>query len=310
MPKLDDARLILNALGLPLAQQNEAAGYTLLALAGVRECDPWAGATRTAVRIHDILQFIGGEYAKVYAENSRETIRRRVLHQFEQARIVDRNPDDPKRPTNSGLTCYALTADGLRVVRAFGKKVFSKRVEDFLERQPSLAEQHRAARQQHAVTVQLPDGVESFLSAGKHNELQAAVVHQFWPAFIATAKLLYLGDTANKSHFVDRGELERVGVPYSTHDKFPDLVFALDDRRWLVLVEAVTSHGPCSPKRRQELEHLLRDCPYRRVYVSAFPSFAGFKKHLGDIAWETEVWIAEVPDHMIHYNGPKFLGPL
>ena len=310
MPKLDDARFILSALGLPLAQQNEAAGYTLLALAGVREFDPWAGATQMAIRIHDILQFVGGEYGKVYAENSRETIRRRVVHQFEQARLVDRNPDDPKRPTNSGLTCYALTTGGLQVVRAFGKKSFRNHVREFLAHQPSLVEQHRAARQRNAVAVQMPDGVETFLSAGRHNELQAAVVHQFWPGFIPTAKLLYLGDTANKSHFVDRSELERVGVPYSTHDKFPDLVFALADRQWLVLVEAVTSHGPCSPMRRQELEHLLRDCQYRRVYVSAFPSFAGFKKHLGDIAWETEVWIAEVPDHMIHYNGPKFLGPL
>ena len=27
------------------------------------------------------------------------------------------------------------------------------------------------------------------------------------------------------------------------------------------------------------------------------------------IAWETEVWIADEPDHMIHYNGERFLGP-
>ena len=26
-------------------------------------------------------------------------------------------------------------------------------------------------------------------------------------------------------------------------------------------------------------------------------------------AEQTEVWIAENPDHLIHYNGEKFLGP-
>jgi adenine-specific DNA-methyltransferase len=46
-----------------------------------------------------------------------------------------------------------------------------------------------------------------------------------------------------------------------------------------------------------------------RVYVTAFLDKADFRKYAADIAWETEVWIAETPDHMIHFNGPKFLGP-
>jgi len=80
-------------------------------------------------------------------------------------------------------------------------------------------------------------------------------------------------------------------------------------REWLYLVEAATTHGPVTPKRRHELEQFLSDCPAGRVYVSAFLSFADFRKWLRDIAWETEVWIAENPSHMIHYNGDRFLGP-
>ncbi len=30
---------------------------------------------------------------------------------------------------------------------------------------------------------------------------------------------------------------------------------------------------------------------------------------LAQIAWESEVWIAEEPMHMIHFNGERFLGP-
>jgi hypothetical protein len=75
----------------------------------------------------------------------------------------------------------------------------------------------------------------------------------------------------------------------------------------LLLIEAVTSHGPISPKRQIELEETLKDCPAKRIYVSAFMDNKEFKRHMDNIAWESEVWKADTPDHMIHFNGPKFL---
>ncbi len=80
-------------------------------------------------------------------------------------------------------------------------------------------------------------------------------------------------------------------------------------RNWLFLIEAVTTHGPVSPKRHAELETMLKTCPAGRVYVTAFMHFTAFKKYASEIVWESEVWIAEFPDHMIHFNGDKFLGP-
>ena len=74
----------------------------------------------------------------------------------------------------------------------------------------------------------------------------------------------------------------------------------------LPLIEAVTAHGPLSPKRQIELEETLKDCKAKRVYISAFPDFYEFKRHIDNIAWETEVWTENNPDHMIHFNGPKF----
>jgi hypothetical protein len=32
-------------------------------------------------------------------------------------------------------------------------------------------------------------------------------------------------------------------------------------------------------------------------------------RYLGEIAWETEVWVADAPSHLIHFNGERFLGP-
>ena len=119
---------------------------------------------------------------------------------------------------------------------------------------------------------------------------------------------MYLGDAANKLLHLDRVKLAHLGIPITEHDKLPDVVFYDEERNWLFLVEAVTSHGPVSPKRVQELEVTLKDCFATRLYVSAFPDFRQFKQHVDKIAWETEVWIAEIPDHLIHFNGDRFLG--
>jgi len=100
-----------------------------------------------------------------------------------------------------------------------------------------------------------------------------------------------------------------LGVPITTHDKLPDIILFHEARNWLYLIEAATSHGPVSHKRRHELELLLKGCTAKGVYISAFLDFAEFRRHTPQIAWETEVWIAAMPGHMIHYNGEKFLGP-
>jgi type II restriction enzyme len=118
---------------------------------------------------------------------------------------------------------------------------------------------------------------------------------------------MYLGDTANKNLIINQELFDAIGVTVSDHNKLPDIVLLDKDNHRIYLIEAVTSHGPMSPKRIIELDHMFRNAPLIKVYVSAFPDFNEFKKYSSEIAWETEVWIAEVPDHMIHYNGNRYL---
>jgi BsuBI/PstI restriction endonuclease domain len=134
-------------------------------------------------------------------------------------------------------------------------------------------------------------------------------VEAFASSFARGAVLVYLGDTAEKQLVIDANLLNQLGIPEMNHDKLPDVVLYERERNWLFLIEAVTTHGPVSAKRHAELEAMLRDCPTGRVYVTAFMDFTAFKKYAADIVWESEVWIAEFPDHMIHFNGDRFLGP-
>ena len=309
MSRIDEARRILEALGLPGQQRNDNAAYTLLAFASVGPRTPWSRASNEArLGPHGVIDFAARAYGKRYAENTRETIRRRAIHQFVQAGVLERNPDNPGLATNSPHTHYALTDEALGVMRAFGTLDFTRLAEQFRrESEGGLRERYAQRRQRMRVDVTLPSGVRLSLSPGAHNALQRSVVEDFLPAFAPGAHVLYLGDTDRKALHLESDALVRIGVPLESHDKLPDILVYDEARDRLILCEAVTSHGPVSPKRRIELEEQLSNCPVTRMYVSAFLSFAEFKRHAESIAWETEVWIAEAPTHMLHYNGEKFL---
>ncbi len=307
MGKIQEAQDILKTLGLPKKQQNEMAALTLLVLAQLSEDTSWSMANRHSLRIHDMLGEMRNRYDRSYAENTRETIRRQVLHQFVQAGLAERNPDDPSLPTNSPRTHYALSSVTIETIQSYGTDDWEKTTQAFLQNQRTLIETYERKRDQHKVPLTLPSGKEYHLSPGAHNELQAAIIEEFGPRFAPGAKVLYVGDTANKTLHIAQDGFEKLGMPLPSHDKLPDVVLFDTNRNLLYLIEAVTSHGPVSPKRQVELAELIDPCTASVVYVTAFPNFQTFKEFLVEIAWETEVWIADTPSHMIHFNGDRFL---
>lgn len=240
--------------------------------------------------------------------NTRETFRRQVLHQFVQASVVNYNPDDPTLPVNSPKAHYAITPEALTVVQGYGKAEWKNKVEKFAQETTMLREKYAAERDLHRIPL-IIEGNEYYLSPGAHNEVQSAVVEEFAPRFAPGGKLLYIGDAEDKDLYVNAAGLEALKLPLTEHSKLPDIVISDEKRGWLFLIEVVTSHGPVSAKRVVELEEFTKDCPYGIVYVTAFPNAKEFKKHVDDIAWETEVWLSDTPDHMIHFNGDRFIGP-
>lgn len=310
MSKIDEAQSILRELGLPSAQQNEMSALTLLALCGIKKNDSWSDARRTSMQVtKGIMDFMAKHFSRTYAPNTRETVRRQVLHQFVQARIADYNPDDPTLPVNSPRAHYAISKAALKVVKTYNTKKWRSALTKFKEEVGELTKKYVKERNMNMVPLQLANGKVVKLFPGKHNKVQAAVVNQFASRFASGGLLLYLGDAAKKDLITDTKKLAELGVPINQHSKLPDVVIFDPERKWLFLIEAVTSHGPVTPKRIIELEELLKKCDAGKIYVSAFPDFAEFKRHTNELAWETEVWIMEHPTHMIHFNGNKFLGP-
>lgn len=310
MSKIREAKDILNTLGLPPHQQNEMSALTLLALCGLSKRDEWSMAQKHSTTVSKgIMYFISKNYSKKYAPNTRETFRRQVLHQFVQARIADYNPDNPKLPTNSPQAHYALTKDALEAIKTYGTAKWISVAKAFIDKHGALAARYAKERKTQMVPVTLSKGLTLQLSPGEHNKVQAAIIQEFAPRFAPGASLLYLGDTAKKNLFVDSKKLVELGIPITDHDKLPDVILYDTDKKWLYLIEAVTSHGPMSPKRVLELEEMLADCKAGKIYITAFPDFSELKRHTDEIAWETEVWIRENPDHMIHFNGNRFMGP-
>lgn len=310
MAKVTEARSILSAFGLPAAQQNRMSGLTLLALCGLTPSMRWADAVRCRCTVtKGIMEHIRRHYDVEYAPNTRETIRRQVLHQFVQARVADYNPFDPDLPTNSPRAHYAVTEEALLVVRSFGASRWDAELKKFLDSQVALSRRYDRDRERHLVPVKLPSGQRLDLSPGQHNRLQRAVVEEFSPRFAPDARLLYLGDTAAKNLLIDHAGLRKIGIKVTSHDKLPDIMIHQAERRRLFLVEVVTSHGPMSPKRVVELEGFLANCTENIVYVSAFQDFDEFRKYIKEISWGTEVWISKRPDHLIHFNGDPIVEP-
>jgi hypothetical protein len=148
------------------------------------------------------------------------------------------------------------------------------------------------------------------LSAGEHSQLIRNIVEQFVPRFVPGGELVYVGDTSAKWGYFDRELLETLGVGVTHPGKMPDVAIYSREKNWLFLVEATASSGPIDERRQTELSTLFKGCKAELVFVTAFPDRGNMmRKFLSIIAWETEVWCASDPTHLIHFNGGRFLGP-
>ena len=311
MDKIETARGLLERIGMPNAQQSTLCCLTLLAMANIRKDDMFKDATNAWIRIHDVITFIADEYETKYAENSRETFRKQAMHHFRTAAIIE----DNGKATNSPNYRYRLTNEFLRVIKSivepddfFMHDNSDYDIQSFLQHHQSLKDIYSSKKKMQKMPVKINNRNFTF-SPGKHNQLQKAIIEEFAPRFAPNSECLYVGDTTEKDLVKNVEKLKKLGFGITLHDKMPDVVLYREDKDWIYFVESVTSVGPMDPKRIVEIGQMTGGVTAGKIYVTAFLDFKTFKKFSESLAWETEVWIAEMPEHMIHLNGDKFMGP-
>lgn len=305
MGKIEEARIFLSEVGMPKAQQADICCLSLLALSGITEDMIWLSATNEWIRIHDIIAFANANYGTTYAENSRETFRKQAMHHFRTAALIE----DNGKATNSPNYRYRLTEEALSLLKNIQTDAWEVSMKRFISYHQKLVDIYASKRRMTLMPVKINNEDFTF-SPGKHNELQKAIIEEFAPRFAPESECLYVGDTIERDLVKNAEKLKELGFEITLHDKMPDVVLYRENKNWIYFIEAVTSVGPMDSKRIIEITDMTKNVTASKIFITAFLDFAAYKKFSESLAWETEVWIADMPDHMIHLNGDKFLGSI
>ncbi|MBD2505628.1 BsuBI/PstI family type II restriction endonuclease [Anabaena azotica] len=304
--RIDEALQILSLLGFPRSQLNERSALTLLCLLGLKPHDPWQSASSPLMGISPIMEFMAQHYGKNYKPNTRETVRRQTVHQFLDAALIVTNPDNAERPTNSPKTVYQIEESALELLRTYKTTEWEKSLSTYLSSIETLKEQYAQERELKRIPIVI-EGEIITLSPGGQNILIEKIIKEFAERFTPGGKLIYVGDTDEKFAYFNESALKDLGVTINSHGKMPDVIIYHIKNNWLVLIEAVTSHGPINPKRKRELDTLFANIKIPLVMVTTFLSRKAMVEYLPEVAWETDVWVAEDATHLIHFNGEYLL---
>lgn len=304
---------ILEAVGIPLEQEGDRNKVRIaeaaLAVAGIRRSFSEAVSSdeKHFLTTRKIIEFENDYLEGNYSSGSYDDIRRHHLILLTTAGYVVNSSQLDTQSTNNPTRGYAASPMFAELLRSYGTKSWKKTLEDFKLKNEELKEQLARKRELERIPVILPSGVEVRLSAGEHNELQRDIIQKFLPVYGFGAEVLYLGDTTDKYLVREDEKLKALNFFELEHEELPDVVAYSKDKNLLFLIEAVHSFGQMGEIRVRKLKEKLQDCTAQLIFVSAFENKKIFRKFSADIAWESEVWIADNPDHMIHFNGYKFL---
>ncbi|MBP7962156.1 MAG: hypothetical protein KBG20_16250 [Caldilineaceae bacterium] len=312
---VNEAIHILDRLGIPIedktARRLERMALAFLALCDVKTSADWPNAKSLdnghALKTRDIIKYINTHFGENVSRGSYDDIRRKdLLHPMLAGIVVSANPQSAR---NNPSRAWAINPVYIEMIRAYLQDGWDALVTNFSDGRPLLAEELAARRSLSKIPIQLPSGVTLQFGPGEHNRLQKAIIEEFLPRYGFGSKVIYIGDAENKFLHYDGHTADEIGLTPLAHEELPDVVAYSRARNWLYLIEAVHSSGPMSPERVIALQPFLKDCKADTILVTAFMDQATFRKFVTNIAWETEVWIAASPDHLIHFDGEKFLGP-
>lgn len=263
------------------------------------------GFTRT----RDIITFENKNFGEDISPGSYDEIRRQDLKLLVEAGIVVNSSSTEEQATNNPSRGYGLSTSFANLLHSFGSSKWEILLNEFRKETKSLKEELERRRDLQKVPVTLPNGKIIVLSYGEHNDLQKAIIEVFLPLFGFGAEVLYVGDTKDKFLHLEKAELEKIKFFTLEHEELPDVVAYSREKNLLYLIEAYHSTGEWDEIRVRKVKRKLEEsgCTANVVFFTAFENKNIFKQKAKDIAWETEVWIADSPEHLVHFNGYKFL---
>lgn len=304
---------ILGEVGIPLNETSrrlERMAMACLAVGNIKSSFQETKSTDNDcfLKTRDIIDFENKYYGENISSGSYDDIRRKDLISLIQAGIVlNSSALDTRQATNNPTRGYALNPLFAELLKSYGTHQWKAGLETYKEHVKLLKEDLERKRNLEKIPVKLPSGANLLLSAGEHNVLQKHIVEDFLSRFGMGAEVLYIGDTSDKFLYKNNELLEQIGFFTLEHEELPDIVAYCEGKNLLFLIEAVHSAGPMDEIRVMKLKKQLGNCTAIPIFVTTFMTKKEFRKWVTKIAWESEVWIADNPEHMIHFNGYKFL---
>tara|TARA_B110000114_G_C15073529_1_gene390740 strand:- start:31 stop:1044 length:1014 start_codon:yes stop_codon:yes gene_type:complete len=260
-----------------------------------------------SLKTREVISYVNEHFNENISSGSYDDIRRKDLKLLTVSGIVLHS--SPNSATNDSTRGYSVNPLYAELIKTFGNNDWEITVINKLKGVEPLNQKLKRQRDLLKVNVTLPSGGKIEFSAGEHNDLQKAIIEDFLPRYGYGAEVLYVGDASDKYLHLEKGKLEELNFFEISHEELPDVITYSKEKNWIYLIEAVHSSGPISEIRLLQLQKLTENCTADIVYVTAFLNRPKFRKFMTEIAWETEVWIADNPDHMVHFNGDKFFGP-
>jgi len=312
---INQALDILESVGIPFSGKRprglESMAMAFLAVAGVTKT--WKEAKgqneHRHLKTREIIKFINENYEEQISPGSYDDVRRKHLKLLVLADLVLNSANNPSAAQNDPTRGYTISSEFKSLIVYYGTDEWEIKLKLFKKNRPSLQEILRRKRDIPKVRITLNSGHILDFSSGGHNQLQREIIEEFLPRFGLGCEVLYVGDATDKYLLRVDDKLKALGFFELTHDSLPDIVAYNKEKNWIFLIEAFFTSGPMSEERILELKKALKDCTAELIFITAFISKTAFKKNISDIGWETEVWTADNPDHMVHFNGGKFFGP-
>ena len=312
---LNDAKNILVSIGMPPNLTNPRSVMTLAALAEMCDEKKWRAASEGYHGTHHIVDFINIHFPNKagldktpYAENSRETFRKANIKPWISAGILESKAG---LATNDKDNSHRFTSYFASLIRTYGTEQWEEKLADYKETHASYAEYLKQTKAIERNYIAEYEGINISLKKSAHNKLQVNILNSLIPLVCkGKPELLYIGDATDRDLWQKDARLDELGIHVlSQSGNLPDIIVYDESEKRIIFIEAYHSTGPFTIDRVNAIKALCQcEAGTEAAFITAFDSTTKMLRNYKDIAWDTDIWSADEPTHLLHKNGDKFIG--